>query len=33
MISQISYILYLMKQNGYTHNDLHTQNIGVKKNC
>jgi len=31
MIAQISYILYLMKQNGYTHNDLHTQNIGVKK--
>jgi tRNA A-37 threonylcarbamoyl transferase component Bud32 len=31
MIAQISYILYLMKQNGYMHNDLHTQNIGVKK--
>ena len=31
MIAQITYILYLMNKNGYTHNDLHSKNIGVVK--
>lgn len=29
MITQILYAVYLMKNNGYTHNDLHSGNIGV----
>ena len=29
MIAQTTYIIYLMKEYGYTHNDFHTQNIGV----
>ena len=28
-IAQISYIIYLMQQSEYTHNDLQTNNIGV----
>ena len=27
MIAQTTYIIYLMKEYGYTHNDFHTQNI------
>lgn len=30
-IIQLSYIIYLMNKNGYTHNDLHIFNIGVNK--
>ena len=29
MIAQVAYIIYLMQENGYSHNDLHSQNIGV----
>ena len=31
VIIQLSYIIYIMNKNGYTHNDLHIYNIGVKK--
>ena len=31
MMSQLVYILHLMRENGYTHNDLHSENIGVIK--
>lgn len=29
MMAQITYTIHLMKVNGYTHNDLYSQNIGV----
>ncbi len=29
VIVQVTYICYLMQSNGYSHNDLHTKNIGV----
>lgn len=29
LIAQISYCVFLMHKHGYTHNDLHSQNIGV----
>jgi hypothetical protein len=29
MIAQVTYIINLMKENGYTYNDLHPLNIGV----
>lgn len=31
IIIQLVYIIFIMNKNGYTHNDLHIQNIGVKK--
>lgn len=31
IITQLIYICYLMASNGYTHNDLHSNNIGVVK--
>jgi serine/threonine protein kinase len=31
IIIQLSYSIYLMNKNGYTHNDLHINNIGIKK--
>jgi hypothetical protein len=31
IIIQLSYIIYTMNKNGYTHNDLHIYNIGVIK--
>ncbi len=31
LIVQNAYIIYLLKSNGYSHNDLHSQNIGVIK--
>jgi len=31
MMAQVTYIIHLMRENGYTHNDLHSQNIGVIK--
>lgn len=31
IIIQLLYIIYIMNKNGYTHNDLHMLNIGVKK--
>ena len=30
IIIQLSYIIYIMNKNGYTHNDLHIYNIGVQ---
>jgi hypothetical protein len=31
MMAQVTSIIYLMRENGYTHNDLHSKNIGVIK--
>jgi hypothetical protein len=31
MMAQVTYIIHLMRENGYTHNDLHSSNIGVVK--
>jgi hypothetical protein len=31
VLTQLSYVIYIMNKNGYTHNDLHIYNIGVKK--
>lgn len=30
VLIQLSYIIYIMNKNGYTHNDLHSLNIGIK---
>lgn len=29
ILVQLSYIIYIMNKNGYTHNDLHNSNIGI----
>lgn len=31
ILIQLSYIIYIMNKHGYTHNDLHMNNIGIKK--
>jgi len=31
ILAQISYAIYIMNKHGYTHNDLHLLNIGIKK--
>jgi hypothetical protein len=31
MMAQLTYIIHLMRENGYTHNDLHSKNIGIVK--
>jgi serine/threonine protein kinase len=31
IFTQLIYICYLMQSNGYTHNDMHSNNIGVEK--
>jgi serine/threonine protein kinase len=30
LITQLAYAIHIMHSNGYTHNDLHTNNIGIK---